>query len=78
MQADDHCCYIHIYAKLKVGLATDTQIAHLKLGLRDFSKDHATLRSATARETHVKSRTAVKDPAVRKAIVACIYADVKR
>lgn len=28
---------------------------HLKLGVRGSSEDHATLRSATARDTHVQS-----------------------
>lgn len=67
------CCHVHRYAKLN---AQKRDFIHLSA--RDPSEDHDTLRSATPRETHVKSRTAVKELAVRKAIVACVYAGVKR
>ena len=49
---------------------------HLKLGVRGSSEDHATLRSATAKNTRVQSIIAGKQLAVRTAIVALVYAQL--
>ena len=77
-QADGHCsscCYVHRYAKLKRETGNKSHLTRNcdHLDVRSSPEDHATLRSAPARDTHVKITTAIQELAVRKAIVAQVY-----